>query len=43
MDESVNLIVFEQWLEKKPKRYFHPKADINAMDERSEQKLSLRK
>ena len=43
MDESVNLIVFEQWLEKKPKRYFHPKADINAMDERFEQKLSSRK
>ena len=40
---SVNLIVFEQWLEKKLKRYFNPIADIIAADERFEQKLSSKK
>ena len=40
---SVNLTVFEEWLEKKLKRYFNPTADIIAVDERFEQKLSLRK
>ena len=42
-NESVNLIVFEQWLEKKLKQYFNPIADIIAADERFEQKLSSRK
>ena len=40
---SVNLIVFEEWLEKKLKPYINPTADIIAADERFEQKLSLRK
>ena len=42
-NESVNLIVFEQWLEKKLKQYFNPIAGIIAADERFEQKLSSRK
>ena len=42
-NESVNLIVFEQWLEKKLKQYFNPIADIIAADEWFEQKLSSRK
>ena len=43
VDGIVNLIVFEQWLEKKLKRYFNPIADIIAADDRFEQKLSSRK
>ena len=43
MDRSVNLIVFVQWLEKKLKQYFKPIADIIAVDERFEQKLSSKK
>ena len=38
-DGSVNLIVFEQWLEKKLKQYFNPIANIIAADERFEQKF----
>ena len=43
MDRSVNLIVFVQWLEKKLKQFFKPIADIIAVDERFEQKLSSKK
>ena len=40
---SVNLIVFEQWSEKKVKQHFKPTADVIAVDERFEQKLSSKK